>query len=158
MLSLQEQALIYVQEHNRSRVDYSARRRAIRLFWRAYSAARAATLLGRRNDLLDLGEAVHRTPVRARYFAGIASVPLADIRGSEGRRRDFDARLRPLHNRDEARWVDVAATWLTGDSLPPVELIRVGEVYYIRDGHHRVSVAAALGQQEIDARVTVWEV
>jgi hypothetical protein len=40
----------------------------------------------------------------------------------------------------------------------PVELIQVGEVYFVRDGHHRISVAAALGQQEVDASVTVWQV
>jgi hypothetical protein len=42
--------------------------------------------------------------------------------------------------------------------MPPVELIRVGDVYFVRDGHHRVSVARALGQAYIDAEVTVWEV
>jgi hypothetical protein len=40
--------------------------------------------------------------------------------------------------------------------LPPVRLIQVGDVYFVRDGHHRISVAKALGQTEIDAVVSVW--
>jgi hypothetical protein len=48
-------------------------------------------------------------------------------------------------------------THLAGDPLPPVELIQVGSVYFVRDGHHRISVARAMGQQEIEAVVTVWQ-
>ena len=55
------------------------------------------------------------------------------------------------------RWLGVARAALRGEHLPPVDLIRAGDVYYVRDGHHRISVARALGQREIDARVTVWE-
>ena len=47
---------------------------------------------------------------------------------------------------------------MRGRSLPPVELIQLGDAYFVRDGHHRISAAAALGQQEIDAQVTVWQV
>ena len=52
--------------------------------------------------------------------------------------------------------MSVTRAYLRGIGLPPVELIQIGEVYFVRDGHHRISVAAALGQQEIDAMVTVW--
>lgn len=44
-----------------------------------------------------------------------------------------------------------------GRSLPPVELIQIGEVYFVRDGHHRISVAQTMGQEQIEATVTVWE-
>jgi hypothetical protein len=37
-------------------------------------------------------------------------------------------------------------------------LIQVGPTYYVRDGHHRVSVARMMGQEEIDAEVTVWKI
>jgi hypothetical protein len=40
--------------------------------------------------------------------------------------------------------------------LPPVVLVQVGDVYFVRDGHHRISVARALGQLDIEAEVTVW--
>src|SRR6266540_5030436 len=76
----------------------------------------------------------------------------------EGRCDDFDVGFHPLKEHTEERWVSVARAQLRGLGLPPVELIQLGAVYFVRDGHHRISVAAALGQQEIDAVVTVWRV
>jgi hypothetical protein len=52
----------------------------------------------------------------------------------------------------------VAEAWLKGTSLPPVELIRVGELYFVQDGHHRISVAKQFEVGEVEALVTVWEV
>ena len=83
---------------------------------------------------------------------------IRQIRGTEGQRDAFDDAFHPLTSHTRGRWVSIASAWLQGTSLPPVDLIRVGEVYFVRDGHHRISVARALGQQEIDAVVTVWEV
>jgi hypothetical protein len=40
--------------------------------------------------------------------------------------------------------------------LPPVQLIQVGDAYFVRDGHHRISVAHHLGQASIDAEVLIW--
>jgi hypothetical protein len=53
-----------------------------------------------------------------------------------------------------ARWEQIAAAMRRGQSLPPVDLTKVGEIYFVRDGHHRVSVASALGMNDIDAYVT----
>jgi ParB-like chromosome segregation protein Spo0J len=47
---------------------------------------------------------------------------------------------------------------LRGVTLPPVELIQVGDTYFVVDGHHRISAARALKVDHIDATVTVWEV
>jgi hypothetical protein len=54
--------------------------------------------------------------------------------------------------------MSVAKARLQGATLPPVDLVQVSDVYFVRDGHHRISVAKALGQVDIDADVTVWEV
>jgi hypothetical protein len=51
----------------------------------------------------------------------------------------------------------IAVAQQMGKTMPPVELIRVGNAYFVRDGHHRISVAQALGQEEVDAQITVWE-
>ena len=51
----------------------------------------------------------------------------------------------------------MAAAVQTGQHLPPVELIQVGSAFYVRDGHHRISVARVLGQVTIEAEVTVWD-
>ena len=91
-----------------------------------------------------------------RRYDGVYSVPISEIGGSEGR-DDFDARFHPVREDMKRRWLGVAAVALRGEHLPPVDLIRVGGVYYVRDGHHRVSVARALGSLYIDAVVTVWD-
>jgi hypothetical protein len=88
--------------------------------------------------------------------AGRKSVALADIRGSEGRTKDFDDRFNPLSGQTRQRWQSVANALEDGVQLPPVELIQVGAAYYVRDGHHRISVSAALGLAEIEAVVTQW--
>ena len=91
------------------------------------------------------------------HYAGRRSVRLNDIRGSEGRAKDFDDQFYPLSDRTRQRWQSVASALDEGVALPPVQLIQVGEAYYVRDGHHRVSVNRVLGQEEIEAEVTVWE-
>jgi hypothetical protein len=86
---------------------------------------------------------------------GLQTVPIHQIRGSENRCRDFDAWFHPLQSRTRERWLHIAAARLRGATLPPVELIQVGNSYFVRDGHHRISVARALGEEFIEAQVTV---
>jgi hypothetical protein len=92
------------------------------------------------------------------YFIGIRAVPLAQIRGSENRSADFDASFDPCQTHTEARWLGVATARLQGTPLPPVTLIQVGNAFYVRDGHHRISVAHALGEVAIDAEVILCRV
>ena len=98
-----------------------------------------------------------KTTAGAQRFAGLQVVPLRQIRGTEGRADDFDRDFNPLTDHTQARWLSVFTAWERGITLPPVELIRVGETYFVRDGHHRVSVARALGQDYIEGMVTVRE-
>ena len=106
--------------------------------------------------LLNLAEAAY---AKGGYAGGRQIVPINRIQGSatEGRSQDFDRSFRPLKFHNEKRWLSLAAAQLGGVSLPPVCLVKAGDLYYVRDGHHRVSVARALGQQEIEAEVWVWE-
>ena len=90
------------------------------------------------------------------HSAGRRQVAIADIRGSEGRTSDFDNRFNPLSSQFRQRWASVANAIGEGVHQPPVDLIQVGAEYYVRDGHHRISVAAAMGQEMIDATVTEW--
>src|SRR5258708_5843311 len=75
---------------------------------------------------------------------GLRVVPLDAIVGSVGRGRDFDRRFRPTSGRVRSRWEQIATAMRRGDSLPPVSLNQIGELYFVEDGHHRVSVARAL--------------
>jgi hypothetical protein len=140
----------------------STRSYAESLFASARRAGRArqlwANLRGQSYRLLDLTTVAATCTIGDRRAAGMQTVSIRRIRGSEGRGDDFDVAFRPLKEHGEARWVSVARAQLRGLGLPPVELIQVGQVYFVRDGHHRISVAAALGQQEIDAVVTIWQV
>jgi len=90
--------------------------------------------------------------------AGVQTVALRQIRGSEGRNRDFDRHFNPLMSHSQERWMRVAEAQQRGVPLPLVQLIRVGELYFVRDGHHRISVARALRQREIEADVVTWAV
>ena len=117
-----------------------------------------ARLRGQTAKLPNLAMAVGDRPINAHPCIGTQTVPINQIRGSEGRRDDFDDAFRPIQARTSARWQSIARAWLQGAKLPPVSLIRLGDVYYVRDGHHQISVARTLGQREIDAIVTVWDV
>lgn len=87
------------------------------------------------------------------HYLGTRAVPLSQIVGTENRAGDFDAHFRPLNSNTQERWQSLYRAWQRGVALPPVELVKRGADYYVRDGHHRLSVARALGQTEIDVVV-----
>lgn len=134
--------------------DYSrARKIAGKSFDRAYSRGIRnrwwAKLIGKEYDL----KTISHQPNLTHRKIGTVVVSLSKIVGSEGRSEDFDASFNPLkyHNRD--RWINIAAARQIGIMLPAVELVQAGDEYYVRDGHHRISVAKMMGQIEIDARI-----
>jgi hypothetical protein len=132
-----------------------ARRIAGKRFEKALAGARRRRLVGRllgRRSLagsLD-GQRLRRT---IRGSNGVVLVPLTLIAGSESRGGDFDARFLPLKDHLQERWVGIAAARRLGIALPPVELVEDGGRYFVRDGHHRISVAMVMGQAEIEARI-----
>ena len=115
-------------------------------------------LTERDHRLLHLDTHRDQVGVRGEHYAGVRTVPIDRIRGSEGRCADFDSRFRPIKTHNRERWLGIAVARQEGVILPLVELVQVGDIYFVRDGNHRISVARAWGQQEIDALVTVWEV
>ena len=74
--------------------------------------------------------------------------------GTAGSRRDFDRRFRPTSARVRSRWEGLALAIRRGAAIPPIEVYRVGHRHFVVDGHHRVSIAAATRQHQIDAYVT----
>jgi hypothetical protein len=117
-----------------------------------------AGLTGRSRGLLSLEEIPTSCTVQARRSGETRTVAIAQIRGSENRVADFDCDFNPLQDHTCERWLGIAAARQRGSYLPPVALIQVGDLYFVRDGHHRISVARALGQQAIEATVEVWQV
>jgi hypothetical protein len=129
-----------------------------RAYWRGKLYRLLARVMRRPHRLLDLAQVDTQARNGRRHYAGTQTVPLAAIRGSESRGADFDARFHPLRPHDRNRWLSVATAWHQGLDLSPVELIQMGAQYFVRDGHHRISIAAALGVREIEANVTVWQI
>jgi hypothetical protein len=89
---------------------------------------------------------------------GVQMIPIDGIVGSSGRSRDFDRAFYPLRVHTRDRWLSVADLWYRGVTLPPVSLVKVGDDYFVTDGHHRISVARVFGASAIAATVTVWHV
>jgi hypothetical protein len=112
----------------------------------------------KQNCLLSLAEVARKCAVGARHLLGIRTIPIDHIRGSESRCKDFDRDFNPLQGHTADRWRNIARARRQGKALPPVDLVKLGEVYFVLDGHHRISVARALGQLDIEAKVTEWKV
>jgi hypothetical protein len=135
---------------------------ARRLYERTCGQGRLSWLWGlisrRSRRLLDLTTLEAACNIHARHYLGVQTVLIEQICGSEDRSADFDALFYPRQGHSRERWESIAAARMMGLVLPPVELIQVGDGYFVRDGHHRISVARALGEQYIEAEVTVWQV
>jgi hypothetical protein len=124
---------------------------------RAALGAMVARLRGEPDDVrlvLPYEEVVAALGYVSEHSAGHAVVPLDAIVGTVDRGRDFDRSFRPTTGRVRSRWEHIATAMRRGEAMPPVDLVRIGQIYFVRDGHHRVSVARALGHNDINARVT----
>jgi hypothetical protein len=117
-----------------------------------------AVLSKQHNQLLTLEQIIKEKDIQQRSYRGLRSVPIRLILGSEGRTEDFDQEFNPLKKHNRQRWMNIAAARYNGKSLPAVDLIQIGDIYVVRDGHHRISVAKSLGEEYIDAKVTCWKV
>ena len=105
--------------------------------------------------LRELDDTLTCCPVESSYYAGIKTVFIGDINGTQGKADEFDMEFHPTQERSRSRWMNVAVQILRGHFLPPVQLMQVNDKYYVRDGHHRISVSRAMGQDFIDAEVIV---
>ncbi len=124
---------------------------------KAFFGKIVSLLTGHSRSLLNLTTEVSRRKVSGQHYAGIRMVPISQIKGSESQLDDFDCDFNPMNIRTVDRWISVAVAHTDGMILPPVELIQLGEDYFVRDGHHRISVARAFHEEYVDAEVTVLE-
>lgn len=113
-------------------------------------------LFGKPDRLLDLESSSRSGDFGNRFDAGFENVQIDKIRGSVDRSDDFDNDFNPRRSGLKQRWVKVYSARINDVELPPVELIKLCDSYFVVDGHHRVSVARAMGGKYIDAHVTVW--
>lgn len=106
------------------------------------------------NETLSFSEVVDALGRRGERRLGMQVIPVDQIVGSVDKVRDFDRRFRPTSGRSRQRWENMARMTRTGESFPPIEVYKLGNLYFVRDGHHRVSVARAMGTSLIEADVT----
>lgn len=103
---------------------------------------------------LSFDEVLEALGMRGERALGILVIPLDRVVGSVDKVRDFDRGFRPTTGRNRQRWERLAQAMRRGETIPPIEVYKLGELYFVRDGHHRVSVAKALGLDLIEADVT----
>lgn len=112
-----------------------------------------AALSGRQNTLLSYDAVKEKLRVGGPIYRGVQTVPIDKIAGSLNRYHDFDRAFLPRQDELSERWQRVNRAWYEDVGLPPVVLYKVGEVYFVVDGHHRVSVARRQGQEFIEGEV-----
>ena len=125
---------------------------------RSRNLARVAALLRREPGdvalILPFDEVVAALGRTGERHLGVSSIPVDSIVGSVDRGRDFDRQFRPTSERVRPRWERIATARRRGESMPPIDVYRIGDAHFVKDGHNRVSVARAQGQTTIDASVT----
>jgi hypothetical protein len=131
-----------------------ARERFRRSVTRAQMADLIGLATGAHKDLVSFDEVAGRLRARQQIEKGTEMVPLMQIIGSVGRYRDFTRTYLPRAGVNLERWTRLDAALNSMEGFPPVDLFKIGEVYFVRDGNHRVSVARANGSTHIEAYVT----
>lgn len=113
-------------------------------------------LTGKSMDLLPYDEISSRLHATARAELGLQDIPLDAIVGSVGRYEDFNRNFLPLMDTDIDRWarVKTVMTSPSSNGVPPISVYKIGEVYFVLDGNHRVSIAKQMGLDTIEAYVT----
>ncbi|MDQ6851905.1 MAG: chromosome partitioning protein ParB [Actinomycetota bacterium] len=106
------------------------------------------------NLVLPFDEVVQALGQRGERSLGLQTIRLDTVVGTVDTRRDFDRRFRPTSGRVRERWERLALAQRRGEPMPPIDVYRIGELHFVRDGHHRVSIAMAARQESIDAYVT----
>ena len=109
---------------------------------------------GKADNLLPYDQVREAIPIRGQHYVGLHPIPIRQIVGSMGRYHEFNRAFLPTQRHTEQRWVNIGRAHYEDVNLPPIEVYKLGDVYFVRDGNHRVSVGRELGKEFIDAFVT----
>lgn len=137
-------------EHLRAQEDFDAARA------QAFRRAILATLTRRFRGIPSMDKVLKAAGAEGRADRGQQEIPLRRIVGSAAaaaKAGDFDPSFLPVSNRSRDRWTRIYREMAEGGELPPIDVYKLGDNYYVMDGHHRVSVARQLGWPTIKARV-----
>ncbi|MFN2290411.1 MAG: DUF4032 domain-containing protein [Anaerolineae bacterium] len=133
--------------YHRAILDFRRARR------QAEREVRLARLTGKSAELLPFDEVRRSLGAKSRHDLGLRDIPIDAIVGSVDRYSDFTRSFLPLQDDGEERWARVQVKVQEMGGLPPIEVYKIGEAYFVHDGHHRVSVARQLEATHIDAFV-----
>jgi len=113
-------------------------------------------ITGRNMHLLSFNEVVDKLRLNRTIYLGLQDIPLKNVVGSTGRYEDFTRHFLPRtgDRRDKERWRKIYTLAVTGKGFPPIDVYKIDQVYFVKDGNHRVSVARELGWETIQANVT----
>jgi uncharacterized protein (TIGR00730 family) len=109
------------------------------------------------DGLLSFEEVRAKLKIRGQHYAGVQTIPLDKIAGSVGRYQEFNRAFLPTQDFIRERWKRVYEVAHSMEGFPPIDVYQIGEVYFVRDGHHRVSVLKELGAETVEATVTELE-
>jgi uncharacterized ParB-like nuclease family protein len=137
-------------ERVRALEDFDAAR------FRAFRRSVRSILTGRARRLQSIEPVLKAAGQEGRSFGGVREIPLDRVIGSAAppsKTGDFDPGFLPVNRRLRDRWTHIYQAMVEGEELPPIDVYKVNDNYYVIDGHHRVSVARNLGRDSINARV-----
>ncbi len=129
----------------------------------AFSQARRRVFFGRvlsfftghqPNGLLSFDQVREKLKIREQHYAGLQTIPLDRIVGSVGRYQEFNRAFLPTQDFIRERWKRVYGMAHSQKGFPAIDVYQIGDAYFVRDGHHRVSVLKELGATTIEATVT----
>src|ERR1044071_4080772 len=135
------------QIHTQDHADFQRAR------FKAFMNRVWGALSGKPSMLLSYDEIKEKLHVGGPIYRGVQTVRVDQIAGSLNRYHEFDRVFQPASDKLAVRWQSVNRAFYQEISLPPVVLYKVAQVYFVVDGHHRVSVAHEQGQLYIEAEV-----
>ena len=132
---------------SQTRSDFSRAR------FKAFLNRIRSIISGQPTTLLSYDEVKAKLHIGGPIYRGVQTVHVDQIVGSLNRYHQFDRAFLPVEDQIASRWQNIDSAFYKDISLPPILLYKVGQVYFVVDGHHRVSVAREKGQEFIEAEV-----
>jgi hypothetical protein len=132
---------------NRVRSDFARAR------FKAFLNRIINSVEGQPTTLLSYDDVKEKLHLGGPIYRGVKTVEVNKIVGSLNRYHQFDRAFLPLEDQIANRWQNIDRAYYQEVNLPPVVLYKVGDIYFVVDGHHRVSVAREQGQEFIEADV-----
>jgi hypothetical protein len=152
MASKKDGLLSFLEEKISARQDFS------QAYRKGFFRALVSWIQNVNNDLVPYDEVRKRIPMRGQRNLGLQQIETDKVIGSVSRFNDFDRAFLPRQTHTRARWENIDRTYFQDVILPPIDVYKVGEVYFVKDGNHRMSVARERGQVYMDAYVIEIEI